>query len=49
MEHGILGEGAFPFANLPKGKQAILFSIIEKIDNLGKVDNVGFINPSNLW
>ncbi|MBB5624123.1 hypothetical protein HDE69_005220 [Pedobacter cryoconitis] len=44
---GILVEGAIPFDNLPKEKQAILFSIIVKIDNLGKVDKVEFTNPSN--
>ncbi|MBB6274087.1 hypothetical protein HDF26_004560 [Pedobacter cryoconitis] len=45
--HGILSEGAIPFDKLPKEKQAILFSIVVKIDNLGKVENVEFTNPSN--
>lgn len=47
ITNGISGQGALPFADLPKEKQAILFSIIVKIDNLGKVDGVEFTNPSN--
>ncbi|MBB6274067.1 hypothetical protein HDF26_004540 [Pedobacter cryoconitis] len=47
VTHAILGEGAFPFADLPKEKQAILFSIIVNIDKSGKVDKVEFTNPSN--